>query len=446
MPRTKVLLVDDDGDLRATCADLLEDAGYDVVQADSGEQAIARAETFSPDVVITDLNMAGMTGLEVCAHFALGKKPTPPVIVISGMASAEVDVKQRGAAGFVAKPFTLEELSLAVRGVLDGGMAPAQQRAFAAQKAQTRAATRAMAEAAIHAGLANDHEMQARNAHVARWLSSFYAPAVASTIFPARGKLSVYTASDHEREEGHDAPPSIERIADTVIATASSLIVPDVEAQPWLGVPSGEWRSIVAAPFRYFDVPVGMLCVVTSTPRAFGASDVAILEHITARAMERLALHRAPVLGSRSWLLARETFRKVLEIEATAVSGKDECIAIALFRTPVDRRLTPLLDELPARRMHFGELRDDVVAAAVRGECSAVHSALSAAGARVRALGDVAAYAELVVGAPFPDGLIPGLLTWAESLLEATDRSRSVVVVDAQAKWSAIDAGVKGQN
>ncbi len=81
--RPRALVVDDDAAIRATIRAILEDEGVDVEEADDGSAALARLETSVADIVITDLQMPGMGGIELLARVRQGRRP-PRVIVITG--------------------------------------------------------------------------------------------------------------------------------------------------------------------------------------------------------------------------------------------------------------------------------------------------------------------------------------------------------------------------
>jgi DNA-binding response OmpR family regulator len=96
-----VLVVDDDAMLRAMLARALTEEGFAVLTAEDGEQALAIAGTLDGQLslVVTDIRMPGMDGLELAGHLAY-LKPPPPVLFISGFTEA------RNVPGpLLAKPF-----------------------------------------------------------------------------------------------------------------------------------------------------------------------------------------------------------------------------------------------------------------------------------------------------------------------------------------------------
>ena len=81
---TRVLLVDDDAALRETLADALAIAGLDVSQADNGATALAMIESSGFDVVVSDLYMPGVDGLELLMGLQRAAIPTPVIVMTGG--------------------------------------------------------------------------------------------------------------------------------------------------------------------------------------------------------------------------------------------------------------------------------------------------------------------------------------------------------------------------
>jgi PAS domain S-box-containing protein len=111
-----ILVVDDDDEQRQLAADLLQSLGYHVTTADSGAEAIRRFSEQGFDLVVMDMIMGDLDGLDTYSRM-LEKKPGQRAIVVSGYAATErVEEMQRlGAGMYVKKPFTRQELGRAVR-------------------------------------------------------------------------------------------------------------------------------------------------------------------------------------------------------------------------------------------------------------------------------------------------------------------------------------------
>jgi DNA-binding NtrC family response regulator len=113
MPR--VLIVDDDDAIRDTLYELLSEE-YVCQTAETAEKAFARLEADAYDVVLTDISMPGLSGLELLGHIRQ-KFPDTPVIIISGIGDQEhaQGLIRLGAFDFLLKPFKLEVVEKSVK-------------------------------------------------------------------------------------------------------------------------------------------------------------------------------------------------------------------------------------------------------------------------------------------------------------------------------------------
>jgi CheY-like chemotaxis protein len=108
-----VLLVDDDEDVRETSAEMLEELGYTVLRAESGQEALSIVETDQQlDILVTDVRMPGMTGLELSEE-ALARRHDLRVILVSGFFRPQTLTCR-----FLQKPFRTHELDAAIRAEL----------------------------------------------------------------------------------------------------------------------------------------------------------------------------------------------------------------------------------------------------------------------------------------------------------------------------------------
>ena len=118
-PAESVLVVDDEPVIRATLAEFLRGEGFAAEAAASGEAAVARAQATRFDVVLCDVAMPGMDGLEVLE--ALSKRcPETFVILVTAYATVETAVEafQRGAHDYLMKPVILQDLLTKIRRLL----------------------------------------------------------------------------------------------------------------------------------------------------------------------------------------------------------------------------------------------------------------------------------------------------------------------------------------
>ena len=109
----KVLVIDDDPDVRTTLAFRLESFGYVMVWAKNGTDGYEKAKQWKPDLIFLDFSMPGESGLEVLKKMK-GDKSTAvhkvPVIMLTGREEFEKECLEAGAAGYVTKPFDLFQL------------------------------------------------------------------------------------------------------------------------------------------------------------------------------------------------------------------------------------------------------------------------------------------------------------------------------------------------
>jgi two-component system phosphate regulon response regulator PhoB len=117
----RVLVVDDDVDINEVVQEGLRSAGYDVVGAWSGAEALAEVERRCPDLVLLDQMLPDIDGVEVCRRLR-GSARTRRVPIMFVSARAEQDARVRGLAlgadDYVVKPFSMRELILRVGAVL----------------------------------------------------------------------------------------------------------------------------------------------------------------------------------------------------------------------------------------------------------------------------------------------------------------------------------------
>jgi two-component system response regulator HydG len=115
-----VLVVDDQRNMRVTTAIVLRQAGFEVAEADGGAEALEKLAAEPFDVVLTDLRMGAVDGLEVLRG-ALEASPSTQVIVMTAFGSIEsaVEAVRRGAYDYLTKPFQSDELRVRVEKALE---------------------------------------------------------------------------------------------------------------------------------------------------------------------------------------------------------------------------------------------------------------------------------------------------------------------------------------
>ncbi len=117
--KRRILIVDDEAPIRESVSDILEDEGYEPLEAPDGETALEMISSLLPDLVLLDIWLPGMDGLEVLKVMRQ-EWPFIPVVVMSGHGTIETAVRatKLGAHDFIEKPLSYEQLILTVENAL----------------------------------------------------------------------------------------------------------------------------------------------------------------------------------------------------------------------------------------------------------------------------------------------------------------------------------------
>ena len=112
----RVLVVDDEENLRLVLRTFLKRQGYEVEVADNGASALLKVETFGPDVILTDVRMPQMGGLDLLATLkAKGNRATVIVMSAYGNVELALEAMKAGAYDYLQKPFKNEEVLLTLK-------------------------------------------------------------------------------------------------------------------------------------------------------------------------------------------------------------------------------------------------------------------------------------------------------------------------------------------
>lgn len=116
---TKILIVEDEPKMVAGLRDNFEYEGYEVLTAHDGIEGLERALATSPDLIVLDVMMPKMSGLDVCRQLKM-KRPSIPIIMLTarGQEVDKVVGLELGADDYVTKPFSIRELLARVKAVL----------------------------------------------------------------------------------------------------------------------------------------------------------------------------------------------------------------------------------------------------------------------------------------------------------------------------------------
>jgi DNA-binding response OmpR family regulator len=115
--KEKILVVDDERDIQDVLGFVLDDAGYEVKTTGRGDEALLLSKQWHPDLVILDIGLPGLNGLQVCPRLV---EMNIPVIVLSSHDRDDqiIEGLEVGAEDYVSKPFNLKELLLRIEKIL----------------------------------------------------------------------------------------------------------------------------------------------------------------------------------------------------------------------------------------------------------------------------------------------------------------------------------------
>ncbi len=113
---SSILVIDDEESMRDSCSQVLTKDGHRVETAENGMVGLEKIKAFKPDLVLVDLKMPGISGMEVLEKISV-IDPTIVAVVITGYANLEsaIDAFKRGAYDFLPKPFTPDELRIIIK-------------------------------------------------------------------------------------------------------------------------------------------------------------------------------------------------------------------------------------------------------------------------------------------------------------------------------------------
>ncbi len=122
MTKKRILIVDDDSDIVETAAFFLSSSGYQVFVAKNGKEALEQVKEKNPDLVLLDVMMPEMNGLEACRKLKNNPKTNSiPVVMLTAQGGKQDvdDAIDGGANGYVVKPFNLPDLVERIETILN---------------------------------------------------------------------------------------------------------------------------------------------------------------------------------------------------------------------------------------------------------------------------------------------------------------------------------------
>jgi two-component system response regulator MprA len=115
----RVLVIEDDDSVRAAVRRALLLAGYEVIQAPTGQEGLLRAQTDVPDAIVLDLGLPDIDGVQVCARLREAGNRTP-ILMLTARAAVEdrVDGLEAGADDYLVKPYDVRELQARLKAIM----------------------------------------------------------------------------------------------------------------------------------------------------------------------------------------------------------------------------------------------------------------------------------------------------------------------------------------
>jgi CheY-like chemotaxis protein len=298
----RVLVVDDSEELQELLELVLRDAGFETVAALHGERGLELVKTERPDVVLLDMMMPEMDGLEFLSRLHAEIPSPPPVVAYSGYDDFRAEALRRGAVAFLSKPLAATSLVNVLRGVLaERAVPPKLLCDYAAELNGVRMAHQATVRSALSV---LDEERLAlvrpRLQRIVRWLRMYFGfgTAIAEIVRENEVCLEAWfggpTPPGVNLYDGKRTPHDLLFCSDVVVA-GSTLILDDARRHPVArftehpAVKRG-WNSYLGTPLTMAGgATVGALCLADVEAHAFENEDMRVLEALargTARGLE----------------------------------------------------------------------------------------------------------------------------------------------------------------
>jgi CheY-like chemotaxis protein len=357
-----ILVVDDSDDLCELYGTLLRHEGYQVMTASSAEEALKIVRTWRPSLVITDVFMPGIGGLELITRLRSDfAPPIPPIIVFSGISEVKDEALKRGAARFETKPVGPEEL----RRIVEHAFVP--ERAWARPPnavSERRVATRAIGEATLYKFIIETPDFFDKLGLITRILARFFGQFSVLTFLLREGKLRLAASSDPHFPLDADATDILPLVND-VVESEGKLVITGRVSQSFLRDEAlGDLRFLVAVPYQLDRAVVGALCLCDQMQHDLSTAVIGILEYMTSRGA---AIVRGYAKAfDDSGLLDPGAFGAVLQASVISALDAGHALGFTMFEVtevPREWALSELMTNLPAPSMTIGMLDQHHVAA-----------------------------------------------------------------------------------
>ena len=225
--KERVLVVEDEVDISSSLAYALRASGYDVMVADRGSSALEALETFLPDLVLLDLMLPDMSGIDICRGLRRSQSREQPAVVILSARAQEVDRVvgfEIGADDYVAKPFSVRELMLRIearlkarRAVLD--TAVAREAEGSQTSAKVFSLRNLRVDESAHRAFVDDREIHVSALEMRLLLNLFHS----ASLMRTRRELLTEVWGYHPEVASRTVDTHIKRLRDKLNAAADLL-------------------------------------------------------------------------------------------------------------------------------------------------------------------------------------------------------------------------------
>ena len=220
-------MVEDEADISSSLAYALRASGYDALVADRGASALAALDSFLPDLVLLDLMLPDMSGIDICRRLRKSQNPNQPAVIILSARAQEVDRVvgfEIGADDYVAKPFSVRELILRIEARLKArkaalGTAVAQEAASNNKNAKVHVLRNLRVDESAHRAFVDDKEIHVSALEMRLLLNLLRAPALMRT----RRELLTEVWGYHPEVASRTVDTHIKRLRDKLESAADLL-------------------------------------------------------------------------------------------------------------------------------------------------------------------------------------------------------------------------------
>jgi CheY-like chemotaxis protein len=345
----RVLIVDDSEDLQDVLRDLLTCEGFEVASALNGERGLDLIRERRPDVILLDMMMPEVDGLEFLARLSAVRSP-PPVVGLSGFEGFRDEALRRGAVAFLLKPISDTILIRALRSALEQRRVDPSLLAENAAGVEPvrRIARQESGRAVARLARVDMAELREGLQRVASWLPTYFGFG-ASVVGVLRGDeitVEVVDNAPPSCPEGQQVPLDAVYCGD-VITAGSTLVLPDAEHHPCeyfarhKEMQAG-WRFYAGVPLTTSGGAVlGSLCIRDMVAHEFRSEDMRVLEVLGRATAHGLESNEWPLEKDGAFAPAyRELFVDVMLAKAARPGGAGIVVTIdCCARAPAARGL-----------------------------------------------------------------------------------------------------------